>query len=404
MKKRSFSLFSAAVLAFQAAAVTVPCLAIAASVNPDDDTKSAIGRITYLDRQYWGMRLSGAGGDRDAAVNGKVYEHDLIQTIAHQHLVVLLEDGTELLIGPSSRIFFKNWRGRNSQGRRVRSLVFTTGMLKAKVRKIYSQEEPFLVESKNGVVGVRGTEFVVEAGSGGRLGRLALTSNERATRNAEIEVHTLEGEVYLARTLVQLQSADTRVSINAGQTSLVRTNMTVPQAPHEFDVARFTAYLTKASPGVQISVVKNTTNAQRAEMATNIAGKASTSSPALPTYAKTNYKVAPARSIASAPPGILGTVRDKLDSDEHDRRKETGFDADGKAAVAVDPSGVTTDGVHQAFQGAEQGVTDGRNSGDSSLAAGARINTDNQTAILNKNAPSPIRIVPRSGAPRAGGG
>ncbi len=382
MEKRSICLLFAALMTISR---------LAGAVSNDDDSHAAIGRITYLDKQYWGLRLGGAGGERDAAVNGKIYEHDLIQTIAHQHLVVLLEDGTELLIGPSSRIMFKNWRGRNSEGHRVRSIVFTTGMLKAKVRKIYSQDEPFLVENKNGVIAVRGTEFVTEAGSGGRLGRLALTQGERAVHNSEIEVHTLEGEVQLARSLELLKNPDTRVSINAGQTSLVRTTMQVPQSPHSFDVLRFTGYLAKASPGIQIKVVKNTTNAQRAETAANIEGKSTTASPAKPTYAKTDAVKNTGRSIASEP------VADEASDSSHERRK-----AEAKSNLATTGNGskLTKD---EAFQGGEHKVAaDSLAVSAIASSVGARLGTEESRAVASKSLVSPIRAAATVGPPKAG--
>ncbi|MBI3556210.1 MAG: FecR domain-containing protein [Deltaproteobacteria bacterium] len=392
MKKRRFSIFFIVFLSMQSLAFSA------------DDANSAIGRITYLDMKYWGMRLSGSGGEREASLNGKIYEHDIIQTIAHQHLVVLLEDGTELLIGPSSRIVFKNWRGRDSEGRRIRSIQFATGMMKAKVRKIYSQEEPFLVENKNGVVAVRGTEFVTEAGSGGRLGRLALTQGERATRNSEIEVHTLEGEVHLARTLSQLKNAETRVAITAGQTSLVRTTMQIPQQPHAFDVTKFTTYLAKASPGVQIKIVKNTTNEQRASLASNAAGKSTTSSPAQPSYAKTDAKAeAKGRSIASVSgPGSSSAAT----TAQYERRKSAaGEAAKDRPPVGVGSGHLTTDGVHQAFQGNEQDIAGAtRSTSAISSSNGAQIGGENRRTATSVNLPSPFRAPARVGPPRAGGG
>jgi hypothetical protein len=276
-----------------------------------------IGKITYIDKKYWALRIQGSS-TRDAVVDGVIHEYDTIQTIAGQHLVILLEDGTELLVGPSTRMSFSNWTGRDNLDRRVRSIKLVTGMLKAKVRKIYSELEPFVVENPHGVIAVRGTEFVVEAGSGGRLDYARrLTPGETYTRRNEIEVHALEGEVYLAKTREALWSPDTRVTLAAGQTSLVRDSLPLPQRPHAFDVGVFRTYVAKAAPGVPFNVIANTTNQRRAERAENAKQEGLDAvSPAKPAYAKV-HRPTQGRALASVPADDVM----KAESERHSRRR-----------------------------------------------------------------------------------
>lgn len=345
-----------------------------------------IGRITYVDKKFWGMRISGGGGDRDAALDGKIYEHDIVQTVAGQHLVVLLEDGTELIAGPSTRLEFRNWSERDSEGHRTRLVWMTTGMIKAKVRKIYSQLEPFVIANRNGVVAVRGTEFVVEAGSGGRLGRSGdFSEQEKTLRIAEIEVHTLEGEVHLARTMQGLADASSRVAVAAGQTSLVRAAMLAPQQPHAFDLSRFTRYLAKAAPGVDLKIDGRTNNTQRSETAENVKLKTSTASPAYPGYASATKAESAGRSIASEPAATAA-----LAHDSHERRKKMGFDR-APSTVAAPNGELTTDGVHDALLGGN--VQDAADHDSTSLAqqTGARID---RNRVLNTMLKDPKLRVP----------
>jgi hypothetical protein len=288
----------------------------------------AIGRITFVDRKYWKLRVHGRAADRDAVRGGLIHEKDEIQTIAGQRLAVLLNDGTELFIGPSSRVAFTTWFTRDSDDRLERTITLTAGMVKAKVRKVYSQDEPFLVVSPYGVAGVRGTDFVAEAGHGGRLAYARrLSAGEHEARRTEFEVHTLEGEVHVASDRKALKTAETRVAVRAGQTSLIRDGMRVPQQPRSFDLGRYSTYLAKAAPGVELKVVKNTSNSRRAELASNSRGLSGIKavSPAQPSYARAQraYDIIAGRAPAAVAPGAPGAkLAGRGAGESGSRRKE----------------------------------------------------------------------------------
>lgn len=392
------------------------------------DQSNAIGRVTYLDKKFWALRLGGAGGDRDAVVGGQVFERDVVQTIAGQYVVMLLEDGTEILVGPSSRVTFKNWTERDSDGKLVRNVYLHHGMLKAKVRKVYSQDEPFVVENKHGVMAVRGTEFVAEAGHGGRLNSARqLSASEQVARRTEVELHTLEGEVHFAKNMSSLRNPQSRVSVQAGQTSLVRANMIRPQTPHTFDVKSFSSYVAKAAPTLKVNVVKSTTNERRAEMATNSGNKSDRSqiSPSRPMKGASDLKSAKGlaqalesssygRGIASSAKGeghkggvsgkgggnsrgnIKSSLRGKASASAdtasaHQRRQETGFEkkrgANGELLSKTKPRNLTTDGVHKAFQGHEQNLSHNLNA--STKVARQPANQAKQTEQRKRSRPAP---------------
>lgn len=332
-----------------------------------------IGHVTSVDKRFWDLKIQGAGAEREVKVNAPIYEHDVIQTMARQHLSIVLEDGSELLIGPSTRVILKNWNERNSERRLLRVVHLQIGTLKVKVRKIYSQEEPFIVENKRGVVAVRGTEFVVETGTGSRK---LYSELEQGLRSSEVELHTLEGEVQFARNIVALSDPEKRVSVIAGQTSVLRLNMVRPQQPHAFDLAKFNTYLARSIPGVKLAVVPNTTNEHRAELASNSKLDSKTASPAKPAFAQTKPP-AITRGIASFA-GATRLIEEKKDS--HERRKALGFERDRtlkqRLANAQKRSRTTTDGAHDAFQGAESLSAQENNASlgnDRSLAAQRQI-------------------------------
>lgn len=232
-----------------------------------------IGEVAFVDKKFWDLKIkSKVNGIKDAAVDVPIYETDTLQTIVGQRISFVLNDGTSLTIGPSTRITFSNWTKRDSNRRLIRKITLHFGVMHAKVTKVYSEHEPFLIENEFGIVSVRGTEFLIEAGIAGRLEHQRwLSVAERAARKTEIEVHTLEGEVFFARQFTDLQDVKKRVTLSAGQTSLLRPKLKSPQPPHLFELAQFKKYLFKALPEASsMAINKNTSNSKRAEVAVNV--------------------------------------------------------------------------------------------------------------------------------------
>ena len=303
-----------------------------------------IGRITEMDKKFWNIRIN---VDQKAEKSGIIHERDTIQTIAGQHLSILMEDGTELSIGPSSRVQFTNWSNRDEDHHRYRIITLETGLLKAKVKKVYSAEEPFIVASKNGAIAVRGTEFIAEAGSGGRLGNIrTLSGRETISKRNEIELHTLEGEVSFAKSIPDLKNPNNVVSVTAGQSSVMRLGMERPQFPHVFDVQKFQSYIAKAMPAAVIQVVKTTSNERRAEMASNSKQQQIDQiSPAQPEYAKIKPK------SNSTDPSGRALASSKTEAPES-RRPSAAADKGNMVASKGDLE-PDSDRIHDAFAGGE---------------------------------------------------
>jgi hypothetical protein len=103
----------------------------------------------------------GSGTALPLAQGADLREGDLLQTGAGSHLEISMSSGTTLRVGESAKL---ELRLAPATGKAFTARLWL-GALWAKVHKLL-QEESFQVETENAVAGVRGTEFVVEAGGG----------------------------------------------------------------------------------------------------------------------------------------------------------------------------------------------------------------------------------------------
>ena len=96
-----------------------------------------------------------------------LHEGDLIETGANGRLELLLGTGSMVRLGPKSRLELTS-AATDASSFRAR---LSFGNLWAKVHKLIGGQK-FLIETQNGVAGVRGTEFRVAAYSGGQMVRV----------------------------------------------------------------------------------------------------------------------------------------------------------------------------------------------------------------------------------------
>lgn len=235
-----------------------------------NEHRKPIGRITEfraknpMQKTLWGERQSAEGRP--------IVEGERLFTVAGQSLTAEFDDGTRAVLGPSSRLEIANWSRRDARNRRVRALKLDFGIVWLTVNKIYSREEPFLVAGPQGVVAVRGTEFVVECAEGGHLVAARRQRKDEVVKERfEIEVHVLEGEVHFAATREGLSDARSRVVLGAGETALLRSPMKAPQMARPFSLETFQAYFETAVPGRRLALNRETTNEQRARVAAYVA-------------------------------------------------------------------------------------------------------------------------------------
>ncbi len=113
------------------------------------------------------MKPAGGGVAGPLAEGDPLHEGDTVQTPPGGRLEISVANGTMIRLGESSRLLL----GTAPAAGHAFSAKLFLGNLWTKVRKLVSGET-FHIETENGVAGVRGTEFRVEAGGKGDLVRV----------------------------------------------------------------------------------------------------------------------------------------------------------------------------------------------------------------------------------------
>ncbi len=206
-----------------------------------------IGKIIQVDQKEDDpIPIIGNSGRRSACVDCPVYEGDVLATSKRQSITLVMDEGSELAIGPSARVKLENWLERDSGNKLSRTVSFIRGVMKVLVNKVYSEKEPFLVKSKDGIMGVRGTEFVVAADDSRLRGR---------ERESTLSLYTVTGEVHFAKSESDLQSGNS-VLARAGYHSVISGGMSAPTTPVRFESKVLNRIIKSKLPQVKEATVQ----------------------------------------------------------------------------------------------------------------------------------------------------
>ena len=187
----------------------------------------AIGRIISANKHLWPMKIDGSHA-RDVVVGGPVYEDDLFETSFRQSLGIEFEDKTKIVLGAKTQLSLADWNKRDKQGFLTRRVFLKAGLARVLVQKVYSQSEPFIVESPFGAVSVQGTEFVFEV-----------------LLKKAVELDVISGRVTFAKTVQALTLENEYVIVSGGRKSLVSAPMARPKPPLQFELAALHRLLTQ---------------------------------------------------------------------------------------------------------------------------------------------------------------
>jgi hypothetical protein len=172
-------------------------------------------------------------------IKDELFAGDKVITSANQTIVLQFTENSEVVIGPSSSFLIEEYQFAASTQRTVLQLFY--GMLRALVNRHYdSKDEAFTVRTRSGVMGVRGTEFIVEADSQTHVTTL----------------HTIEGSVAIAATPEGLRSPSA-VLVGAGFSSAIAPDMKVPSPPKAFEVQKLHERLKGKSADFDKAVTHN---------------------------------------------------------------------------------------------------------------------------------------------------
>jgi hypothetical protein len=116
---------------------------------------AAVMQVTFLEGP-----AAVAGSNQPLAVGSELHEGDTVQTGEGGRIEIALSSGSIIRLGEGTRLTLQA-----AQPQKTFSARLFAGNLWTKVHKLISGES-FEVETENGVAGVRGTEFRVEAAQG----------------------------------------------------------------------------------------------------------------------------------------------------------------------------------------------------------------------------------------------
>ncbi len=132
------------------------CFAVSVSVTAND----AVGMIKISQGQ---VSLQRAGGNTEARAGTRVYAADRLRTGADGSVGVTLKDNTLLSAGPNSLITLDKFKFDSKTHAGAISVGVKRGTLSVATGKI-AKQSPESVEfvTPSSILGVRGTEFVIE--------------------------------------------------------------------------------------------------------------------------------------------------------------------------------------------------------------------------------------------------
>ena len=195
-------------------------------------TSAVAGSIANVVAVVGSPTSSGPGGNRALAAGSPVFENDKITVAASGNVQILFNDGTKLVVGPSSSLLISKYlmRGDSNtvQNFSIKALRGTFRFITGK-----SPKGAYDIQTANATIGIRGTgfDFWVKAATGVAVlnGKVRLCDNTKnkgscVTLNPTCEVGTTEnataqkfnGELQGRRLLNNLPYIVNQASLNKG--------------------------------------------------------------------------------------------------------------------------------------------------------------------------------------------
>ncbi|MFL5815118.1 MAG: FecR domain-containing protein [Bdellovibrionia bacterium] len=155
---------------------------------------------------------------------------DELSTGPKESVRIIFPDGSQIWVGSSTTVQVNS--GVAEGGAKIQLVHMKEGTGRILVPKSYgtTKKIKFVVKTPAATMGVRGTDFVVDARASGK----------------DIELHTLEGSVDAAKSVRNLIQKDA-VAVETGFTIHALDSKPLPQ-PKSFDVKEFTTELNRREP------------------------------------------------------------------------------------------------------------------------------------------------------------
>lgn len=168
-------------------------------------------------------------------VDDQILAQDKIVTRNDQSVKILLEDQSKVVIGPSTTFIIEEVLKTGNQKAILR---LTYGWIRATVNKLVGKDESFIVKTPTAVMGVRGTEFLVE---------------HNATTQRTL-MHAIKGTVVIGKTLDSLRFAQQHMTVIAGQKTFMTAAMSVPARPETFNPTQLRQEIKTRAPALEKAI------------------------------------------------------------------------------------------------------------------------------------------------------
>lgn len=202
-------------------------------------------------------KLEGKIASKPAKLNESLYEGDLIATGNDGSLKAILNDDSVMDLGPNGVLRIDRYQASGT-GDRTAVLSLLYGKLRALVTKAVNSSSTMEVRTPTAVMGVRGTEFIVNATQGG-------------AQNSATQVTVLTGAVEL--TMPKLSTAP--VMISAGTQYVA--DPTKPMAMQPTTMSQAQAESAAADARIQDNTFDRTVTLEKTAQTTDAPPAATTS-------------------------------------------------------------------------------------------------------------------------------
>lgn len=196
------------------------------------DVKEAVGTVGPVDPPASKVTVRDAAGRTRETVGGtSLFTQEHVLPKQGQTVGVTLKDGSEITAEAGSDLSISDYVPGDPSS--VPHAELDQGSAHFNVSHTTTGKTSFFLKTNSAVMGVRGTEFVVDQAADG-------TSN----------LHTLQGEVAMAKSENDLATPGHFTSVGAGTTSYLKRSMAAPAAPQKFDRQAYLGQLAKTHPGL----------------------------------------------------------------------------------------------------------------------------------------------------------
>ena len=192
----------------------------------------AVGTIETVDPAGTLITVKNAQGETLEKVAGSpLLQSERVIAKPDQTVVLHLKDDSNITIAPGSESSVKDYVPARPGS--VPHVEMTKGSAHFDVNKTPTGHHTFYIHTSSATMGVRGTDFVVDQQNDGYS-----------------VVHTLEGNVSMAKNEAELDDPSKSVAVPAGRTSYLNSSMAHPSAPKVFNRKTYLTQLGKTYPAM----------------------------------------------------------------------------------------------------------------------------------------------------------